>query len=287
VSSLEAAYACCARLAAGHDENFPVASRLLPARMRPGVAAVYAFARVADDIADEGSVPPEIREERLTRWHARLRGASVPSGAIDSADEELMFVALRDTIDRSKLPVWLFDDLVSAFRQDITTSRYATWRDLLEYCRRSADPVGRLVLRIAGRNDPRLDLSSDCLCTALQLTNFWQDLARDWQKGRVYVPTEDLARYGATEAALADGALDPAWRRLIDVLAARTALLFEGGRTVCGAVGGRLGLELKATWLGGRRVLSRVTRNDFDPFRRRPALSALDAPALIWGLVTW
>ena len=169
-------------MARAHYENFPVASWLLPAAMRPHVAAVYAFARTADDFADEGRRSPDERLRLLDDWERRLH-ACVEPGQHDPADQ--IFLAVGQTIRTCNLPVSLFEDLLSAFRQDITTHRYQTWDDVLDYCRRSANPVGRLVLRIAGYDDPRLDQSSDALCTALQLTNFWQDIGRDWQKGRL------------------------------------------------------------------------------------------------------
>ena len=176
---LRAAYAACAQLASTHYENFPVASRLVPRGMRPHVAAVYAFARTADDFADEGSRPVEERLRLLDDWQSRLhacvRTSAVRASDSDSGDDRV-FLALGTTIRACNLPVSLFDDLLSAFRQDITVQRYDTWDALLNYCRRSAHPVGRLVLRIAGHDDARLDRSSDALCTALQLTNFWQDL---------------------------------------------------------------------------------------------------------------
>ena len=195
------AYAACERLAQSHYENFPVASRLLPKRMRPHVAAVYAFARVADDIADEGRRPPAERQERLRDWRQRLHDAAGAdrSGDASRRDDDLVFVALGHSIRSLDLPVSLFDDLLSAFGQDTMTTRYDSWRDVLDYCRRSANPVGRLVLRIAGYRDDALDRSSDALCTALQLTNFWQDFGRDWRAGRLYVPRDVMRACGARE----------------------------------------------------------------------------------------
>src|SRR5215203_4034417 len=245
--SLARAYAACERLAQSHYENFPVASRLLPRRMRPHVAAVYAFARGADDIADEGVAAAGERQERLHAWQRRLHDAVAagPGGDALARDEDLVFVALGHTIRSLDLPLSLFDDLLSAFGQDTMTTRYASWRDVLDYCRRSANPVGRLVLRIAGYRDDGLDRSSDALCTALQLTNFWQDFGRDWRTGRLYVPREILDACGASEGDLGSGPLPPAWARAIEASAALTRRQFADGRGVCDAVGGRLRVELR------------------------------------------
>jgi len=278
-------YAVCLDIVRAHHENFPVASWLVPARMRRHIAAVYAFARIADDFADEGECSAETRHALLGKWEARLH-ARAPGGD-DGTDEGAVFAALARTIDECRLPVSLFTDLLSAFRQDIDVTRYATWPDLLDYCRRSANPVGRLVLRISGRDEAALDASSDALCTALQLTNFWQDLARDWKKGRVYLPAEVMAAHGASEAAIAAGTMTPPLAAALADAAARTRALFDRGRLVCGAVGGRLGFELRATWLGGTRILDRLERSQFDVFEARPSLGPRDALPISAGLVWW
>ena len=204
--------------ARSHYENFPVASRLLPAAMRPHVAALYAFARIADDIADEGEARPTSGRPGCARGRpaciAPAQGQDVKPGTGNR--EELILVAIGHSIRSLDLPVALFDDLVSAFRQDTMTARYASWCDVLDYCRRSANPVGRLVLRIAGYRDEALDRSSDALCTALQLTNFWQDFGRDWRSGRLYVPREIQDACGASEEDLVGGRLSPAWARAIE-----------------------------------------------------------------------
>ena len=187
---LARAYAACEALARSRYENFPVASRLLPRPMRPHVAAVYAYARIADDIADEGSAPAADRVVRLHAWQRRLHAAVAVEMSSEAPHdhEDLIVVALAHSIRSLDLPIALFDDLLSAFKQDTMTTRYASWEDVFDYCRRSANPVGRLVLLIAGHREAALAPSSDALCTALQLTNFWQDLGRDWRAGRLYVP---------------------------------------------------------------------------------------------------
>jgi phytoene synthase len=293
--SLEAAYAACARLARTHYENFPVASRLVPRRMRPHVAAVYAYARLADDIADEGDAPIELRHARLDEWLARLdaaaHGRPQPQATVldetTAAAAPAVFAAVAETMRQCALPQGLFEDLVSAFRQDTTVTRYESWPDLLDYCRRSANPVGRLVLRIAGHDDARADLASDAVCTALQLTNFWQDLAVDWSRGRLYVPAQEYRRTGASTTSLDERQITPAWRDALAAAAARTRELFARGRGVCDEVGGRLRWELRLTWLGGTRILDRLERDGFNVFARRPTLTLTDAPLIVWKAVEW
>ena len=282
VGSLAQAYAACEGLARSHYENFPVASMLLPRAMRPHVAAVYAFARRADDMADEGRTPAPIRRAELDTWLRRLH-AAVESPA--SADD-LMLMATANSIRVLDLPLSLFDDLVSAFAQDTKTTRYASWDDVLDYCRRSANPVGRLVLRIAGYRDDALDRSSDALCTALQLTNFWQDFGRDWRAGRLYVPREVQAAVGADERQLSTTMTDT-WARAIERAVAFTRERFAEGRAVCDGVRGRLRFELRFTWLGGSRILERVERGRYALMERRPALGAADVPLLLLRAVTW
>ena len=281
---MRAAYGECERVARAHDENFPVASWLLPAGMRPHVAALYAFARTADDFADEGSLPPDERLRLLDDWQRRLH-ACAWGEQLNGADP--IFAALGATIRDRRLPVHLFDDLLSAFRQDITTPRYQTWTSVIDYCRRSANPVGRLVLRIAGYENDRLDAASDALCTALQLTNFWQDLERDWQKGRIYVPLDDLAASRARIDDLSARQMTDAWRHALGLAAQRTREQFAAGRAVCDLVEGRLRYELRLTWLGGVRILERLEQTGFDVFTSRPQLRMRDACSLVWRALNW
>ena len=286
---LARAYGACEALVQSHEENFPVASRLLPASMRPHVAAVYAFARVADDFADEGTAAPSARQARLQAWQARLHEAvaNVSRPRAPVSRDELLCFALAHSIRSLDLPVSLFDDLLSAFGQDTTTTRYGSWRDVLDYCRRSANPIGRLVLRIAGYRNDTLDRSSDALCTALQLTNFWQDFGRDWRAGRLYVPRDVQDACGAREADLAAETVSSEWVRAIDACIDTTASLFAEGRAVCDGVGGRLKLELRFTWLGGRRILERVHARKAELLRSRPILRARDVPLLVWRAACW
>jgi squalene synthase HpnC len=284
---LAAAYAACEALARTHAENFPVASRLLPRAMRPHIAAVYAFARVADDIADEGVASPADRLDRLGAWRRRLHLAAANEQPAGTTRDDRIVAALAHSIRSLDLPMALFDDLVSAFGQDTMTSRYASWADVFDYCRRSANPVGRLVLRIGGYQDAALDRSSDALCTALQLTNFWQDFGRDWQNGRLYVPSEVAAACGAREEDLGLRPLTDAWTRAIEQCVIVTTDQFRAGRFVCDGVRGRLRHELRFTWLGGRRILERVARQGSRLMIDRPALGVGDAPVLLGRAACW
>ncbi len=283
---LAGAYAYCERLARTHYENFPVASRLLPAPMRPHVAAIYAFARLADDMADEGTRPSADRLADLDAWERRL-DAAVAGAPASPAPHAEVFVALRESIRVCRLPPDLLRDLLSAFRQDVTTLRYGTWDAVLDYCRRSANPVGRLVLRVGGYEDATLDAASDAVCTALQLANFWQDVEIDWRKGRLYVPASIWQTAGATTTDLDARRLTPAWRAAIADVVARTRALFAAGRPVCDGVRGRLRYELRATWLGGTTILDKLEACGYDMFEHRPKLTKADVPALLWRTIAW
>ena len=286
---LARAYAACEALARAHDENFPVASRLLPPAMRPHVAAVYAFARVADDIADEGSAPAAERLAQLDAWQRRLHAAVAVerSDGARHAHEDLIVVALAHSIRSLDLPITLFDDLVSAFGQDTMTTRYDSWTDVFDYCRRSANPVGRLVLRIAGYRDEVLDRSSDALCTALQLANFWQDFGHDWTIGRLYVPRDVTAACRAREMDLNPPFLNESWLAAMRQCVDQTRAQFEAGRAVCDGVTGRLRYELRLTWFGGMRILEQVERTGAALLSQRPAISTRDLPRLLWRAARW
>jgi squalene synthase HpnC len=251
--------------------------------MRGHVAAIYAFARTADDFADEPGRSADVRLALLDDWHARLR-ASVET-APDAGDH--IFVALRDTMERCALPVELFEDLLSAFRQDVTVHRYESWSDVLDYCRRSANPVGRLVLRVAGVRRDDADTASDGVCTALQLANFWQDFGTDWRNGRLYLPADGYRTYGAYEEDLVRGDMTPAWRTAMRAAVHATRQLFVDGRPVTDVVRGRLRWELRATWLGGMRILDKVEALGYDTLNRRPKLTPGDAAAIVIRVIGW
>jgi len=286
---LARAYRACGQLAFSHYENFPVASWVLPAAMRPHIAAVYAFARVADDIADEGDAPGADRRVQLQAWQRRLRDA-VSNHHVEwrgDGRDDLIIGALSHSIRSLDLPLSLFDDLVSAFGQDTMTNRYASWADVFDYCRRSANPIGRLVLRIAGHHDEALDRSSDALCTALQLTNFWQDFGIDWRRGRLYVPRDVQEACGATEDDLSRGTISPAWAKALDACCAVTRERLVQGRMVCDGVRGRLRFELRLTWLGGHRIVTLVEQNRSRLLSYRPTLGAADVAPLLWNAARW
>jgi len=251
-----------------HYENFPVASLLVPRALRPAIGAIYRFARTADDIADEGDLLPEARLAGLDRYERALDAI-----AAGTPPAEPPFPQLAAAIARHALPLAPFRDLLSAFRQDVSTTRYATVELLLDYCRRSANPVGRLMLRLYGAESPANGIASDAICTALQLINFWQDIAADWCRGRVYLPGEDLARFGVTEAHIASARCDDAWRALIAFESGRTRALLESGRSLTRALPWRLRLEVSGILAGGHRILDGIDAAGGDVFRRPPQLS--------------
>lgn len=263
------AYAFCQRLARAHYENFPVASRLLPRRLRKHVAALYGFARIADDFSDE----PEyegVRRERLLSWREQLQDVGRRPA------RHPVFLALENTLAELDLPKQPFDDLLSAFLQDTEKRRYAAFAEVLDYCRRSANPVGRIVLMIHGYRDERLFELSDAICTGLQLANFWQDVAVDLKKDRIYIPEEDFEQFGYSEADLRMGVVNEKLRSLLRFEVNRTKDLFEKGRSLPGALRWPLSLEIRLTWYGGREVLRKIRKQGFDTVSRRPALTKCD-----------
>ncbi len=278
--SLQEAQRFCARLTRRHYENFPVASLLLPAALRPAVQAIYAFARIADDFADEDCHRGE-RLERLDEW-----GRMLESCLLGDAKHPV-FVALKEAGRRFDLPGQPFRDLLEAFRIDCLRNRYEDFEALLGYCRLSANPVGRLILHLHGHADPRMIEWSDRICTALQLANHWQDVAIDLRKDRIYLPERDRAEFSVTEKDLKEGRVTDRFRALMRSMIGRTRELFEAGRPLCTAVGGRLRWELKLTWLGGTRILDAIEAVDYDVFRRRPRVRAADAPRIVGRAVRW
>ena len=258
-------------MSVGHYENFPVASRLVPARLRPAVVAIYRFARAADDLADEGDAPPEVRLAALAAFDRAL--TAIGNGETPGTPP---FPALAAAVREHGLPMAPLHDLVSAFTQDVTVEGYESYADVLDYCRRSANPVGRLLLALYRADTPANLRASDAICTGLQLTNFWQDIALDWRKGRVYLPREDLDRFGVTTAQVADQRVDDRWRALIAFEVTRTRALLQSGRPLVRALPWRLGLELSAVIAGGTRILDRIAAVGGDVFAHRPTLRTWD-----------
>ena len=263
-------------MAVHHYENFPVASVLLPPRLRPPVALIYRFAREADDFADEGDVPAATRLAQLRRFGDQLR--KIERG---ERPEIGWFSELADVIRAHRLPVGLLHDLLSAFSQDVTTGRYANFAAVLDYCRRSADPVGRLLLHLFDCPTPENLRRSDAICSGLQLVNFWQDVELDYAKGRIYLPGDEMTREGVTEAHIRERRCDEAWRSLLKFQVERARRMLLEGAPLGRALPGRIGLEIRATVQGGLRILEKIESARYDVFRQRPVLKWLDWPLLL------
>jgi phytoene synthase len=255
----------------GHYENFPVASLLLPKALRDPVSIIYRFARSADDIADEGHDPADVRLARLDVYRAQLAAPSEP-----------LFLEVAKIIRQHGLPRELFAALLSAFSQDVTKKRYRDFPELLDYCRRSANPVGRLLLHLFKRTSERDLAHSDAICSALQLINFWQDVDIDYAKGRIYLPQDEMARHGVSERHIAERRCDSAWVALMRFQVERSRSMILSGQPLARSLPGRIGLEIRATIQGGLRILDKIERAGYDVFRRRPVLHALDWPLLLF-----
>ncbi len=268
-------------MSVGHYENFPVGSILLPRRMRRAVHAIYHFARYADDIADEGDAQPA---ERL----AALQALRDELGRIEAgqAPQTALMQRLAAVIAEYRLPLAPFYDLLSAFSQDVEKTRYQNFAELVDYCRRSANPVGRLMLHLYGEHDPKSVAMSDGICTALQLINFWQDVAVDWSKGRVYIPQDDLARFRIGEAQIAARDAGGVWPMLMDKEVKRALAMLEAGSPLGLKLKGRLGLELRLVILGGERILKKIHDARGDVLTQRPVLVWKDWLYMVWKALT-
>jgi len=260
-----------------HYENFPVASILLPRRLVPAVEAIYAFARGADDVADEGDARPEERLAELAEYEAALDAL-----AAGRTPPHPMFARLAGVVAEFRLDLQPLRNLLSAFRQDVVTTRYPDYAALLDYCRRSADPVGRLMLALYGVDGDRNLREADAVCTALQLINFWQDVGIDIAKGRIYLPQEDLRRFGVAEQEIAAQADTAAWRALMAFEVERARALMLLGAPLATRLPGRIGWELRLVIQGGLRILERIERAQYDVFRRRPQLGKRDYLVMGW-----
>lgn len=280
-------------MAVDHYENFPVASLLLPRRLHLPVQNIYRYARTADDIADEGTASASVRLSQLASYRKALQQIGEQSLALAPDDPiNTVFSPLQDTIRQHQLPLQPFFDLLSAFEQDISVTRYASDTELMDYCRRSANPVGRLMLLLYQAETPTNLAYSDAICTGLQLTNFWQDVAIDKLKDRIYIPSDKLQHYGVTEhtidammAAAHTGqhlAIDPAWTALMQAQVAQARALLLYGLPLAQNLSGRIGLELKLIVQGGLRILERLDQLHYDVFQHRPTLRKRDWLVLLW-----
>jgi len=254
-----------------HYENFPVASILMPRHLRKPVAAIYHFARAADDIADEGDLSNEERLRQLDEFRDEL-------DHIANGETPLLplFRHLAIEIQEHALPIQPLHDLLDAFSQDVVKKRYANYDELLDYCRRSANPVGNLLLHLYEEATPVNIAYSDAICSALQLINFWQDVAQDWAIGRVYLPQDDLARFGVSEAQIAEGRCDDHWRALMKFEVDRARALMLSGKPLGSILTGRIGLEMRMIIQGGLRILAKIEAADYDVFNHRPVLKPHD-----------
>jgi len=286
---LAQAYAACEATARTYDAKCPVRLWLLPKPIRPHVAALYAYASIASDIAERRSVPPAERLTSLDVWQHRLHAAvdGERSERAPHAHEDGIVVALAHSIRSLDLPVAFADDLVSAFGQDTMTTRYDSWADLYEYCRRAATPLGRLMLMIAGYRDESLARASDAFCTALQLTSLWQDFAGDWIIGRLYVPRDVTAACRAREMDLQGPFLNEAWDAAIRQCVDETRTQFERGRALCDGFTGRLRCERRVTWIGGLRLLEEIERAGPSIRSRRHVIGGRHLPGLLWRARQW
>ncbi len=264
--SLDEARRYCERLARSHYENFSVATWFLPRRLWPHFFSVYAYCRISDDLGDEVGDPRESLD-LLDAWEGELNACYAGS------PRHPVFVALAETVRACDIPRQPFADLLKAFRQDQTVQRYATFDDLLGYCRYSANPVGRLVLYVCGYRDDARQQLSDSTCTALQLANFLQDVALDYEKGRIYIPLEDLTKFGVSEADIAGGNATPAFRELMRFQVARARKWFEQGLLLASQVDSSLALDIELFTRGGQEILNAIEAQNFDVLRSRPVIS--------------
>ena len=262
--SLAESYAYCADLARSHYENFTVISRFTPRQHRPALEAVYAFCRHTDDLGDEAEGD---RLALLDKWEAEL------TLAYTGEPTHPIMVALQDTIRRAAIPEEPFRKLIEANRMDQGSGRFETYADVLHYCDHSANPVGRMVLYVLGKATEENMRLSDATCTALQLANFWQDVARDYAMGRIYIPLEDMRAFGCTEEQIANGVADEAFRSVLRFEVDRAQALFEEGLPLAARLGGRAGLAIALFSKGGMRVLDAIRKQDYDVLSRRPVVT--------------
>ncbi|MES2354349.1 MAG: squalene synthase HpnC [Pseudomonadota bacterium] len=260
-----------------HYENFPVGSILLPRNLRAPIGVIYHFARSADDIADEGDATAPVRLTQLNRYQQELD--RIESG---EKPEEALFAAVAEVIKQHQLPIQLFRDLIDAFSQDIVKKRYANFAELMDYCRRSANPIGRLLLYLFKQATPEHLKWSDDICSSLQLINFWQDIAIDWNKERIYLPENDMGAHGVTESHIKNRQVDARWQRLMHFQIDRSRAMLESGRPLGGALPGRMGLEIRTIIAGGSTILNKLEASGGDAFQHRPVLTIRDWPFILF-----
>lgn len=267
---LESAYGNALKFASSHYENFPVASFLIPNRLRKHIAAIYWFARTADDFADEGNYSIEQRLDLLNQFEEKFH--TLLSGNFTNEFE----LALHNTITKVNLSPSLFIDLLKAFKQDVVKKKYNNYDELLNYCKLSANPVGRLILELFNiRNETAFSFSDD-ICTALQLTNFYQDIAIDYGKGRIYIPLDEMKRFGVDEKIFEKKENNLNFKQLLAFNIERTEKLFKSGRNLLQFLPSRLRFEIKLTILGGLEILHKIIKSDFDVFHKRQKLNTFD-----------
>jgi len=267
---LDNAYAHCMRIAKGHYENFPVASLLLPKHLRPHVAAVYAFARGADDIVDEGMKSPDERLAELHAWRSRL------DDCLNGDASDPVFIALKNTIRLYGIAPQLFHDLLDAFEQDVVVDEYECFADLLDYCRRSANPIGRIMLVFFDMSNDSTRGMSDALCTGLQLVNFWQDVSLDSKKPRLYIPLDSLRAHDLTADDILHGSDSDRTRACIAELLVRTRTFFTIAKPLPEHLSKRAKLELRAIWMGGMRIIEKIEKQRYNVLQIRPVISIVD-----------
>lgn len=278
-TTIAQAYRECRQVAQSHYENFPVASFLLPRRLRNPVAAIYTFARRADDIADEGNASEEERLQQLDEMGQALQ--QIEQG---SPPAQPLYLALADTIGHHALPIKLFHDLLSAFRQDVSCKRYTNFGDVMDYCRRSANPVGRLLLHLNRQADERKLALSDAICSALQLINFLQDIGQDYEEnGRIYLPQDEMQRFAVSEDAIRDRLNSFELKELVRFQIRRADKLLRAGSPLGLQLGGRFGLELRTIILGGARVLEKLHARE-DVFSR-PRLDRKERAGILFSAI--
>lgn len=258
-------------LANSHYENFPVASVLLPMRFRQPIGLIYTFARQADDFADEGDLPAQERLRRLDEFRLELDRIEA-----HAAPASPFFTELAKMIVSWQLPVQLFRDLLDAFSQDVVKTRYENFGEVLDYCRRSANPIGRLLLHLYGQATPENLRHADAICSALQIINFQQDVAIDYRKNRIYFPLDEMREYGISEQQIASGDTGGNWQVFMSFQIARAQRMIHSGAPLGLALPGRLGLELRTMIAGGERILQKLQAANGDMFRHRPVLKTRD-----------